>query len=212
MGNPELMKLLISKGCNLNAFDWRGMFALHHCFFGYQGQYITSSVTLECVQVLVEAGADMNTPSTDGWTALNLAVGRRLKQVIKYLLLQNCDPGRKGMSVVGEPEKRVPLYTAVLNKDMQTMKMLLLAGSSCCGSSDIKKTLKEASADQAEFDAIWALLCQPRSFKESCRVAVRDKLRECDSSGGTRFPQRVESLEIPRALKDFVLLKELEDM
>lgn len=214
-GNPDLMRQLIDVGCKLDAVDYSGKSAMHQCFFHYQGHFFPSSVTLECVKILVEAGADMNIVSLDCWTALNLSIGRRLRQLTKYLLLQNCDPGRAGMAQQDEDAprelgRRAPLCLAMLGKDVTVVKMLLLAGSSSCGCSDIKKNLFNEMSDAN--DVIWGLVCQPRSLKENCRIAIRDRLRECSKLGGNRFVQRVESLYIPRVLKGFVLLEELEDM
>ena len=43
------------------------------------------ALTLECVKLAVENGADLNLEGTDGRTALNLAQGLRYNTVIKYL-------------------------------------------------------------------------------------------------------------------------------
>lgn len=242
MGDPEMMKILTVTGCELDATDWRGMCALHHCFLPYQGRIVTSSAILECVKVLVEAGANMDILSHDAWTALSLAVGRRLTQLTKYFLLQNCDPGRNSPTVLQDstcilsphvhaatctenntsdcihkgarnPEKKVPLSLAISAFNVQVVTLLLTAGSSCAGHCAILNALITESPNLKQLHAIKDLICKPRSLKESCRVAIRDWLRECKKiSVELNFVQGVESLSVPKSVKDFILLKELEDM
>lgn len=47
---------------------------------------------VECVQYLLDNGADVNLRDDDGWTSLHAAVCGKKKKCVALLLKANCDP------------------------------------------------------------------------------------------------------------------------
>lgn len=89
-GDADLLKDILKKKPELvNAINKYGMTALHAaCFHGH----------LECVQILLEAGADANIPSASAnfTFPLHLAVTRLQKEIVELLILNGrADPRLK---------------------------------------------------------------------------------------------------------------------
>jgi ankyrin repeat protein len=69
---------------------------------------------MESVKILVEAGADVNKQSVDGWTALNIATQNRYYKIGAYLLDHGANPNlanKQGWS---------PLYLATDNRNIES--------------------------------------------------------------------------------------------
>jgi hypothetical protein len=74
--NPDMIKILISKGSEINARDDEGWTALMQASFSGQ---------LENVSLLLESGADINSLSNKGETALAIAQRESHSEVVKLL-------------------------------------------------------------------------------------------------------------------------------
>lgn len=82
-GNPELIRLLLARGLDVNARD------------DYGDTPLTDSVWCtrpEAIDVLIEAGADVNAQGSNESTALHLAAGSGRANVVSKLLAAGADP------------------------------------------------------------------------------------------------------------------------
>jgi hypothetical protein len=83
-GNPEILKLLIQAGAQLNLqADDRGTSALSESVMSKQ---------YDMVNELIKAGADLNVKSKDGQTALVVAAGSSDEKMVEILLKAGADP------------------------------------------------------------------------------------------------------------------------
>ena len=94
--------------------------------------------TLECVEVLVKAGSDVNQVSADGSSALVVAVQNGNYAVANYLLEHGANPN------LANKKNWAPLYLTVKNRNQETTAV---PGPSAEGALEFMKTLLEKGAD-----------------------------------------------------------------
>uniref|UniRef100_A0A1I8I5U3 ANK_REP_REGION domain-containing protein n=3 Tax=Macrostomum lignano TaxID=282301 RepID=A0A1I8I5U3_9PLAT len=81
-GKPEIVRLLLSAGCQVDARDSKQHTALHHSAMTGQD---------EIVQMLLKAGADPSAVDERGWSALIMACYFCQPAVVRCLLDARCD-------------------------------------------------------------------------------------------------------------------------
>jgi ankyrin repeat protein len=107
---PEIRRLLIERGADINAGDENGITPLHHAVMGG---------TLAEVKSLVEKGAKVDAARKDGWTPLMNVQGAETDAIIRYLL-------EKGADVKVKPEGNFTiLMAAAEGTSVETYRMLL---------------------------------------------------------------------------------------
>ncbi len=74
-GRPELLSLLIQSGVNVNAANSWGWTALH------QAAHHRGTTTVDCVEVLLAAGADVHARHNGGRTPFDFAISRNCRRV-----------------------------------------------------------------------------------------------------------------------------------
>lgn len=81
-GKPEIVRMLLDKGANVNVKDVRGNLPIHHA--AMKGHS-------EVVQILLDAGSEVNTQEKNGWTPLHCAAYWNRIDVVKCLLKNSAD-------------------------------------------------------------------------------------------------------------------------
>jgi ankyrin repeat protein len=117
----EMVDLLLANGADVNArarfTDWPSQItseprAQYHAYGGLTPLlYAVRGGCYECVEALVEAGADVNQPTPEGVTALMVALDNDNNDVAKFLLANGADPH------VWDVYGRTALYIVVNNKN-----------------------------------------------------------------------------------------------
>jgi ankyrin repeat protein len=74
------------------------------------------------IKLLLESGADINTKSKDGWTAISRAAGRGNIETIKILIQAGADINVK------DKNDGTPLGSAIVNRQLESVRVLLDAG------------------------------------------------------------------------------------
>ena len=69
--SPEVLKIMLAQGADVNLKDSSGWTALHHIALAPKGKYFRPA---EMIKILIEAGADVNPLSNDKITPLMLAI------------------------------------------------------------------------------------------------------------------------------------------
>lgn len=207
ISNTVILRLLIAAGSNLDLQDRNGMCALHHCFSYYQERVECIIHSVDCVKLLVMAGADIHIRDSSGYLPLTRAVEKQNVRGVRYLIAQNCDLENQVLQL-GLQKCLSPLSYAVSMGNYRLANMLWQAGASCQGV--LLKQTKEA-LQRRGVDHSTLAFSRPRTLKEACRKAVRDKLRSCGVVGQTLL-DAMQRLGIPAALQDFVLMKDVLGM
>src|SRR5215472_9485018 len=114
---PEMVKVLIAKGANVNARakfnDWAGQItseprAQYHTYGGLTPLlYAARSGCYACVEALVSAGADVNLPNNEGMTPMMIALDNSQNGIAKFFLDHGANP--KVWDIYG----RTALYVAI---------------------------------------------------------------------------------------------------
>ncbi|CBN58107.1 hypothetical protein OSCI_3620030 [Kamptonema sp. PCC 6506] len=104
---PEMVRLLIQRGANVNQQDSQGQTALMHAL-GYSD--------IGAIEALIEAGADLNIRDCDGNTALMIAEFRELSKPAN--IFKQAGASQEGL-------KEVELIKCVTKGDIKKVKSLL---------------------------------------------------------------------------------------
>lgn len=143
--NPEIVRWLLDNGTDVNVRDEHGRSALSeaagwgatacvkllieagadaHAADHTSTQPISEASTPEIVRMLVEAGADINFISGEGYTLLKSAAEALNVEMVRALL-------DMGAATDGETQRytTTPLYVAVQQDDLEIAKLLLDAGA-----------------------------------------------------------------------------------
>jgi ankyrin repeat protein len=114
--HTPIVKHLLSKGARIDEINDDGGFTalMNTCFSG----------SLDIARVLIDAGADVNLKSTDGYTPLFLAVQEKHKPVIEYLLSKGARVDEKN-----GPDGVTALMNACFDESLDMLMMLVDAGA-----------------------------------------------------------------------------------
>lgn len=201
-------QLLLAKGCNVNnAYKDGDTPLLYACFNN------SNEMALE----LLDHGADPDWRNDSNASPLWYAVYGNLPKVVQRLLEFNVplDVESRGSDLDGEsdedeylfPEPMTPFGVAAEDWSFGICWILIQAGYE----------MKNHHPDFLEFEGVdrkylekeikWFRqnLNQPLSLSRLCRNTVRKQL-------GQGIKQKVEELELPHILKDYILLKKLTNL
>jgi len=118
--HPEMMKLLIAKGANVNASSINRDYQRHVTAEGRPKNLDTGGLTpllyaarencMACVKVLLDSRADINLPDPDGVSPLHVAIMNANWDIAKHLILAGADVNQ--WDIYGE----APLFTIIGNR------------------------------------------------------------------------------------------------
>lgn len=111
-GDIEQVKLLISKGADVNSKDEKEKIPLH---------YAAKSGKMEVVQLLVEAGSNVNAMGNNDWPPLCIAAGNDHIAVAEYLIAHGAD--------VNPDNDWTPLQQAPYSSSVEMVELLIAKGA-----------------------------------------------------------------------------------
>ena len=206
-GHLETMKLLISKGCDINNADRDGDTPLF---------YVATSGLTDAVKLLLDNGADPNVCDNSGASILWTAVYHGHKDVVKQLLMAFVDkeiPSR-GMDRQRFSDQiyyfyetpKSPLYVAIDKQKLDIALLLISAGYNINNEQWLLG--KEFFDSQEKAELVQELLrCTdiPPSLLTICRNYLFHYF------GGSNLPEKVDKLDVPKTLKKYLLYADLQD-
>ncbi|CAF0811484.1 unnamed protein product [Didymodactylos carnosus] len=215
----EIVELLLNRGCipsdkrTARAFDlavWKchkdiaTMFLKAGIEYKGRNQYNETILYVAAcgnnstlTEILIEGGCDLN-ECTRSWTALHVAAARNHDDVLRVLVKHGCDLNirdRDGFNA---------LMLAVLNENLKNIKLLVLCGCSI-KLDELYSTpcLAKQLMKYPEIERIlWQEVSRVKDLKELCRQKMRNALSQ-------RLWRKVNFLNLPKTLKDYVALKDL---
>eukprot|EP01114_Cavostelium_apophysatum_P006874 TRINITY_DN1840_c0_g1_i1.p1 TRINITY_DN1840_c0_g1~~TRINITY_DN1840_c0_g1_i1.p1 ORF type:complete len:1243 (-),score=449.77 TRINITY_DN1840_c0_g1_i1:160-3888(-) len=113
-GNLDAIKLLLSKGANVNSKDNDNISSLHKAVIGFH---------VDCVKFLLSNGANVNAVDNDGLTALHHACYHGKLDIVKLLLAAGAKVN------VQDNDKTSPLHHAVSGGHADIVEYLLRNGA-----------------------------------------------------------------------------------
>ncbi|GFN93933.1 ankyrin-1 [Plakobranchus ocellatus] len=142
-GQESIIKLLLSKGCDINGVNSREQTALYSA---------CHSKNIEVIRTLLQNGASINQPTKHGKTPLEAACIHRKGDVVEFLL-------QNGASLhIKTNQGYTPLSLAAFKNDSQICKLLLQQGASVDESIAGGLTPLMISAQKGHCDAARILL------------------------------------------------------
>ena len=226
----EAMTILINAGCNVHSTDYRNRVnALHVTVDGerafWKGKVVTFCDIINCIDLLIEAGLDINTVDIHGNSPLVYAISTDNIPAIKHLLKLNCDLETSGRNagesqiathfhfptipnhsnITGQDRSLLPLYTALSKLQIRTSKILCAAGikyHKLAKEPEIFSYLDRNRPMRKYFEEI---VYSPMTLRQGCRLVIRQCL-------GQGIRKKCDLLTIPEQFKNFILLLDIDSM
>lgn len=215
------MKILIDAGCNVESRDFgKGSNALHILVdeeraFG-KGKHVRPAEKIHCINLLVNAGLDVNEGDVNGSSPLFYAIKFIDIPVLKHLLKLNCNTKcteEESCTIFSKdfPHQCSRLYKCPLGF---AISRLQFDAVKCLFASGVKyHTLINADVlldflhSQHKIMYNWVIenIHNPLSLKLACRNTIRSHLKCGDIS------KDVQNLNLPVLLTEFVNLSDLDN-
>ncbi|OWF44843.1 ankyrin repeat and SOCS box protein 13-like [Mizuhopecten yessoensis] len=201
-GRNEAVDVLTSAGANVHLrMQQYGSTTAHLCFDMFNP--CRNAESAKCLQSLMKCGLSPDVVH-NGETPIFHAIRKNNVPALKVLIDANCDLDVSsttwGVENNGQEAKKVtPIVLAYKFHKMRSVELLVEAGCRCyhlrwlTKSSDASNTLKEWFHDR---------ISTPRSLKNLCRFCIRGAI-------GHLPHKKVELLDLPPALQDCILLKDV---
>ena len=146
----------------------------------------------KCAQILIKAGADVNTFSRDRYNSLIASAISGNVDITRLLLKENSDINRRTSSGFNALK-----YSIMLDKELIIVVLLFAAGES------LNISLKDSKTHGIRAPHYLSCLRQRLSLKNTCGEAIRKYLIYLNPH--SHLFNRVPELEIPSTLKEFLL-------
>ncbi|XP_067674787.1 ankyrin repeat, PH and SEC7 domain containing protein secG-like [Haliotis asinina] len=195
-GFSHVVKLLCQANCNPNiANDSVKKTPLH--ILSFKGHS-------DCISDLLLAGADINLLDSEFHTPLWYAVSNWRLEVVKLLLKANSQVDTYQCQK-GIPEDTCPVQLAITKGNTAVLKMFIVSGFDTV---HLRENLQSSDLPFDLLNDLWFWLQkvkQTMTLKQLCRRWIRHH-------HGIRLFHDLSLMPIPQGLRDFVLLKELDDI
>jgi ankyrin repeat protein len=194
-GFDTIVSCLITFNCNVNIINSCGKMALH--YLAMKGHWLA-------IKDIVHIGGFLDHLDNDNHTPLWYAVHYNRQDAVKTLLQGNCAP-HPVCNFGG-----VPLESALLQRQYSVAKWLLLAGAPLNPLYDYLVKLEQDSTMLEDSILQWltSWARQPLNLRHLCRNIIRTRLRRCQP-----FVQQINGLgPLPTAVRDFICLREIDDV
>ncbi|KAK3596501.1 hypothetical protein CHS0354_007407 [Potamilus streckersoni] len=198
--HPKVVDLLLTLGCNVNNADKDLDTPL---------LYATHNGMTDTVKSLIEHGANPDQCNGAGTSPLWCAVYCGRKEVVKILLMESVhletpsvgsDPHLRSLQVYNNPVS--PLWLATAKADEEILQLLLYAGYDVHKEQWLTKREFPELCLENNGNILLDYLSSPLPLKFICRNYLRRKFERS-------LREVVDSFEIPRTLKDFLLLQDV---
>ncbi|MBL7995396.1 ankyrin repeat domain-containing protein [bacterium] len=153
-GHSKLVRLLLSRGADVNALATNGQTAL---------MYAARYAPAEVVESLIKKGANVNAKDEDGKTALTFAVLFDRLDIVKSLLHYKADVNAR------DRFHFTPLMQAAIKGRADIITVLLANGADLRAANDQGQTVLMLSAEYNRIEAVRIIL------KKGADIRVRDK-------------------------------------
>ena len=194
LGNYDMVKaILASDDCDVNVSDTAKLRPLH--IASMHGNHRIASL-------LIRRGAIVDCVQLRGWTSLLLACRAGSAATVKLLLLNGADPNHLGKN------EHTPISTALQYVQSRTVAEMLLEVGALVDLHLIRRCKEEKFEALKENPDLFSILklCSetPRSLRTFCCLTIRKAL--ITSSPDVHLVRKVDSLPLPKLIKDYLLL------
>ncbi|XP_050418408.1 ankyrin repeat and KH domain-containing protein mask [Patella vulgata] len=200
--NIELVELFLEIGVDVNYGYKGGYTALMHLIDdiprGLTRNIDRDERAKKCLKILFSARSDINLPNSRGLQPIHFAIVRWsfLKFPAEYLISENCDFSKLSYAHVSSV-----FYSAFRDhcKDEYLLDMIKFLYD--CGLS-YSLCQSFCAASSTVMNCVDTLTCSPRRLVTLSVIAMRQHL-------GSHIKAKCEELEIPKIVKNLILLKDV---
>ncbi|KAK3578853.1 hypothetical protein CHS0354_010212 [Potamilus streckersoni] len=196
-GYDNVVKALVQAKCDVNIANHSvKKTALH--ILAYKGHPGS-------IEDLILGGADINLVDSENHTPLWYAIKNSKLEVIRLLLRANSQADTY-QCPENIPSEACPVRLAIQQKMINVLKLLILTGydrhhlRACFFSQEDSDWLKNVEEFSHWLDHASGAL----TLKQTCRMWIRHQL-------GRTLYHDLQQLPLPQAMKDYLLMKELDD-
>ena len=198
----ECFKICIDAGCNLNTKNTRGETALVN-FLSDDSLMVTVDPIRHAkgrtgsVEMLINAGADVDIPDPQGRTPLDWAVLKKNPTGVRQLLQANCR-----INITKDSSIASRFMAAAVSSGDEDCATFIFGDSCSTADQQFFYDLSHTPSAMVEGESI-GLSKPPLPLSSLSRLVVRASLPR----KGPAFLKDVDQLPIPRRLRDFVALR-----
>ncbi|XP_050391361.2 putative ankyrin repeat protein RF_0381 [Patella vulgata] len=211
--NRPILEYLLNAGADVNKTDTHGRSAIHGIMVGGD----KSRKWIKCLKLLLINKchpSSLDTPGEDGKTLFQWLLEKNKKDLIWYLVTENCS--LKGLDLSKVKDKfqfsDMLMHSEILfesgapKSELETIILLSIKNDILLSvfndglSLSAYKSMLEESKDK-QLDE-FRCFCKSRSLKSRCRREIRN----CIGSG---ISSKISQVGLPKCLQDYVVMKDL---
>lgn len=219
-GNIKIMEVLLGAGADINSIGMGRETVLHRACAGK---------SLECVQFVLENEHFVGIDAVDvhGLTALGKAIHAKNDEIVKYLIQEGASAKCPYVRYLGMRVNnfilgaKAPCYImagCLAENRLETASLLFMSGQYTF--QELRDQLKFLQQDQIKEISEWIKeTFKPPPLKNICRAVINESIKlhiaiysETSSQQSFVIAERrnnIESLQIPAAIKDYLMFSDL---
>ena len=191
--HTESVRILVQHGCDLN------LQSMENDEFKTPLMKAIERGEDEIVEILIDAGANVNLQDKFGMSALMMAAYYARTHAIRRLI-------QAGANLELARHNGGTAFTISVQNPPLTAKLLVLSGC-FLGDAEIACLCDSAIYDLDMNEALWIIAQKenPNSLQQSCRLAVRKIL-------GENAQRKIQYLPLPRRVQEFLRFSDLDEL
>lgn len=203
-GRVQCLLALLEAGCRVYTSNARGLTALHYCLLPSIGT-IDADDTIACLELLYNAGANVDVQDNYGNTPLHVAIATENFEALLWFLNQNCrldlearppDLAPGVFSCLQGRLSLTPLLLALHFSNRRVVQLLVACG---CKYYSLSWVLPYIQQYTLLHEFMLEALSKPHSLQASCRQLVRKCI-------GRDIKKKVEQLTyLPQSIRRYIL-------
>lgn len=144
---------------------------------------------LACLEALLRQGADVNSKTAEGWTAMHSAALYGRTSCVEALIRYGADVNAKTICVTqGTSYDDTPLHLAARHSHTKCIQRLIQANANLWTKNCLGLTAERFVTDSRLRDWMENIRCRPRSLQLQCSAAIRNYVKPDKTKNALKLP------------------------